>query len=147
MRASVIMILVLGSMAGSCLSPTGPVLKDGVLTTFDVNGKRYGIFITNPQKIDQVIALSHGQSNTKIPSGRVIKGCVHFPPQLDFPRYKRIIFAILICSPDPDPDRSIDFITQREGSGPGGPSGPQNVPDGSDPWRGSPLLFRISHGN
>jgi hypothetical protein len=70
--------LVLLLLAGSCASPTGPGLKDGVLTTFDVNGERYSIFITNTQTIDQVIALWHGQSNANIPSGRVVKGQVAY---------------------------------------------------------------------
>jgi hypothetical protein len=78
MRAAVFIILVLGFSAGSCSSPTGPGLEGGVLATFDVNGERYSIFITNPQTIDQVIALSHGQSDAKIPSGRVVKGQVFY---------------------------------------------------------------------
>lgn len=78
MRAAVIIILALGFIAGSCSSPTDPGLEDGILATFDVNGERYNIFITNPQTIDQVIALSHGQSNANIPSGRVIKGRVSY---------------------------------------------------------------------
>ena len=65
-------------LTASCPSPAGPNLEDGVLATFDVNGERFSIFITNPQTIDQVIALSHGQSNAKIPSGRVIKGQVSY---------------------------------------------------------------------
>ena len=78
MRAAVFIILVLGFSAGSCSSPTGPGLEGGVLATFDVNGERYSIFITNPQTIDQVIALSYGQSDAKIPSGRVVKGQVFY---------------------------------------------------------------------
>jgi len=64
--------------AVSCSSPTYPGLKDGVLATFDVHGERYSIFITNVQTIEQVIALWNGQSNAKIPSGRVIKGRVAY---------------------------------------------------------------------
>ena len=78
MRAGTIILLALGFIAVSCSSPTDPGLEGGILATFIVNGERYSIFITNPQTIDQVIALSHGQSNAKIPSGRVIKGRVSY---------------------------------------------------------------------
>ncbi len=78
MRAAVFIILALIFSAGSCSSPTDPGLEGGVLATFDVNGERYSIFIANPQTIDQVIALSHGQSDAKIPSGRVVKGQVFY---------------------------------------------------------------------
>jgi hypothetical protein len=73
-RRSILAFLLL---AISCSSPTGPRLDDGVLATFDVNGERYSIFITNTQTIDQVIALWNGQSNANIPSGRVIKVLEH----------------------------------------------------------------------
>jgi hypothetical protein len=62
----------------ACPSPGGPDLEGGVLATFDVNGERFSIFVTNPQTIDQVIALSHGQSNATIPSGRVRRGRVSY---------------------------------------------------------------------
>jgi hypothetical protein len=62
----------------SCSSLTHPVLKDGVLATFDVNGERYSIFITNTQTIEQVIALWNGQATASIPSGRVIRGRVSY---------------------------------------------------------------------
>jgi hypothetical protein len=57
-----------------CSSPTSPKLEGGVLATFDVMGERYSIFITNFKTIEQVLALSNGQSNARIPSGRLIKG-------------------------------------------------------------------------
>jgi hypothetical protein len=78
MRAAVFIILALGFSAGSCSSPTDPGLEGGVLATFDVDGERYSIFITNPQTIDQVIALSQGQSDAKIPNGLVVKGKVSY---------------------------------------------------------------------
>ncbi len=71
--------LVAGIMiADSCSSPTNPGLEDGVLATYDVQGERYSIFVTNTQTIEQVIALWNGQSNAKIPSGRVVKGRVAY---------------------------------------------------------------------
>jgi hypothetical protein len=66
------------AVLASCSSPTYPYLEDGVLATFDVNGERYSIFITNTQTIEQVIALWNGQSSATIPSGRVVKGRVPY---------------------------------------------------------------------
>jgi len=78
MRVSTWACLVLFLLLAACPSPGGPELKGGVLATFDVHGERFRIFITNPQTIDQVIALSHGQSDAAIPSGRVRKGGVFY---------------------------------------------------------------------
>jgi hypothetical protein len=72
--AAVCLLLI----AVRCESPAGPDLKGGVLATFDVQDERFSIFITNSQTIDQVIALSNGQSNVTIPSGRVLKGRVDY---------------------------------------------------------------------
>ena len=77
-RSTALTLLLLSYLAASCPSPTDPGLEGGVLATFDVNGERYRIFITNPRTIDQVIALSHGRSAAKIPSGRVVKGQVAY---------------------------------------------------------------------
>ncbi len=74
MRACLVLLVLLAA----CPSPGGPDLEGGVLATFDVNGERFSIFITNPQTIDQVIALSHGQSDATIPSGRVRRGRVSY---------------------------------------------------------------------
>ncbi|NTV80318.1 MAG: hypothetical protein HGA24_02725 [Candidatus Aminicenantes bacterium] len=62
----------------ACSSPTGPDLENGVLATFRVHTERYSIFITNPQTIEDVIALWNGQSTANIPSGRVRKGRVAY---------------------------------------------------------------------
>jgi hypothetical protein len=67
------LLLLLG-----CSSPAGPGLEDGVLATFRVHTERYSIFITNPQTIEQVIALWNGRSTANIPSGRVRKGRVAY---------------------------------------------------------------------
>jgi hypothetical protein len=77
-RVAACAALAIFLLAGSCSSPTDPSLEDGVLATFDVNGERYSIFITNTQTIEQVIALWNGQSNANIPSGRVLKGRVAY---------------------------------------------------------------------
>ena len=65
-------------MTGACASPTGPKLENGVLATFRVHTEHYNIFITNPQTIEQVLALWNGQSTANIPSGRVRKGRVDY---------------------------------------------------------------------
>lgn len=65
-------------LTGACPSPTGPDLEGGVLATFRVHTERYSIFITNPQTIEQVIALWNGQAAARIPSGRVLKGRVAY---------------------------------------------------------------------
>jgi len=70
--------LIIFLSAAACATPAGPDLKNGVLATFDVAGERYSIFITNTQTIAQVIALWNGHSAARIPSGRVVKGCVSY---------------------------------------------------------------------
>jgi hypothetical protein len=67
-------LVLAATVLAVCSSPTSPELEGGVLATFDVQGERYSIFITNPQTIEQVLALSNGQGNARIPSGRLIKG-------------------------------------------------------------------------
>jgi len=62
----------------ACSTPEAPELEGGVLATFDVGGERYSIFITNQQTIEQVYALSRGQSQAAIPSGRVLRGQVSY---------------------------------------------------------------------
>ncbi len=62
----------------SCTSPTAPDLEGGILVTFDVHGERYRIFITNTETIDQVFALSSGQSNATIPTGKLLRGRVSY---------------------------------------------------------------------
>jgi hypothetical protein len=75
---AVFAVLTVGLLAGACSSPTDPALKNGVLATFDVQGERYSIFITNTQTIAQVVSLWNGQSTASIPSGRVLKGRVSY---------------------------------------------------------------------
>lgn len=62
----------------SCTTSEGPELKGGVLATFDVQGERYSIFIMNSETIEQVVALSKGQSDARIPSGRLLRGQVSY---------------------------------------------------------------------
>ena len=46
--------------------------------TFDVTGESYSILFKNPQAIEQVLAVSRGESQARIPSGRLIKGQVSY---------------------------------------------------------------------
>ena len=72
----VLAVLVL--LLASCADAVNPVLKDGVLATFDVNGEFFSVFITNTETIDQLVALWRGESSATIPSGRVVKGGVPY---------------------------------------------------------------------
>jgi len=67
--------LLLGS---SCTSSESTELSGGVLATFDVDGERFSVFITNPETVEQVLALSKGQSDARIPNGRILKGEVSY---------------------------------------------------------------------
>lgn len=67
--------LLLGS---SCRSSESTELSGGVLATFDVDGERFSVFITNPGTVEQVLALSKGQSDARIPNGRILKGEVSY---------------------------------------------------------------------
>ncbi len=71
-------LFLAATVLAACPSPTSPKLDGGVLATFNVQGERYSIFITNPQTIEQVLALSNGQTEARIPSGRLIDGPVSY---------------------------------------------------------------------
>ena len=58
-------------------SPT-PSLSGGILVTFDVNGETYRIFIKNEETIEQVFAVQRGESQAKIPSGKLLRGSVWY---------------------------------------------------------------------
>lgn len=55
-----------------------PALTGGILATFDVVGERYNIFIANAPTIEGVLALQRGESQAKIPSGRILRGAVSY---------------------------------------------------------------------
>jgi hypothetical protein len=52
----------------------GSQLSDGVLATFEVNGQQFKAWITNPETIDQVLALRDGTSMANIPNGVLREG-------------------------------------------------------------------------
>ena len=67
--------LLLGS---TCTTSEAPELRGGVQATFEVQGERFSVFITNEDAIDQVFALSKGESEARIPSGRLLRGQVSY---------------------------------------------------------------------
>jgi len=76
-----LLCLTLLGCAKSGPSPTPtptPPLSGGILVTFDVNGETYRIFITNEEAIQQVFDVQRGESQARIPSGKLIKGSVWY---------------------------------------------------------------------
>ncbi len=62
------------SIMGQGSKSTPGSLKGGVLATFDVDGERFKVWVTNPQTIRQLQALQQGTGIAKIPSGRILRG-------------------------------------------------------------------------
>jgi hypothetical protein len=46
-------------------------LRGGIVATFDVDGERFRVWVTNPQTIEQILALRDGTSEASIPNGRL----------------------------------------------------------------------------
>lgn len=69
-----VLVFSLLALVWGCRSLTGPDLEGGILATFDVNGERYSIFITNADTIKDVFALQNGKSAAHIPNGLVVRG-------------------------------------------------------------------------
>jgi hypothetical protein len=71
---------------GSCWLPAGPgqtvptdvpgnaQLGDGLLATFDVDGERFRVWVTNLETIQQILDLQAGNSQASIPNGRILRG-------------------------------------------------------------------------
>ena len=55
-----------------------PSLSGGILATFNVVGEEYSIFITNSETIEQILAVQRGESQARIPSGRLVRGSVTY---------------------------------------------------------------------
>lgn len=49
-----------------------PLLTGGILVTFDVEGEEYKIFVENEETIADILAVERGESQAKIPSGKII---------------------------------------------------------------------------
>lgn len=52
-------------------------LKDGLLATFDVEGERFRVWVTNPDTIEQLRALWGGTGTATIPNGRILPDAGH----------------------------------------------------------------------
>ncbi len=55
-----------------------PALAGGILVMFDVVGETYSIFVTNPDTIEQILAVQRGESKSTIPSGRLVRRAVPY---------------------------------------------------------------------
>ena len=49
-------------------------LDGGILATFDVNGEFFNLWTTNPDTIDEILALEAGDSRASIPNGELRRG-------------------------------------------------------------------------
>ena len=49
-------------------------LVNGVLATFDVSGETFQVWVTNPNTVEQLLALQAGESTATIPNGRILAG-------------------------------------------------------------------------
>jgi hypothetical protein len=49
-----------------------PLLSGGILVTFFVEGEEYKIFVENEETIADILAVGRGESQAKIPSGKII---------------------------------------------------------------------------
>jgi hypothetical protein len=57
--------------------PTAAVtnpLGGGVLATFELNDQHFKVWVTNPQAIEQLLALRDSRSQAKIPNGKILRG-------------------------------------------------------------------------
>jgi hypothetical protein len=78
-------------------------LKGGVLATFEVEGERFRVWVTNPTTIQQILDLQAGTSTANIPNGVVRYGpgeANHNVPwswHLDPEQIEMADFAIEVC--------------------------------------------------
>lgn len=49
-------------------------MAGGIVATFDVNGERFNVWLTNDETIENVYALQRGESNANIPNGPIQHG-------------------------------------------------------------------------
>ena len=73
-----LMVLVALSAGVAAASPAGQdayvgrhPLAGGVLATFDVEGERFRVWITNPDAVRQILALERGTRTASIPNGKL----------------------------------------------------------------------------
>jgi hypothetical protein len=74
--AGMLLVLLGAACAPGSASTATPAagLSGGVLATFDVTGETFKVWVTNPQTIDQLLALEAGDSAANIPNGKILPG-------------------------------------------------------------------------
>ena len=95
-------------------------LSGGILATFDVEGEEYKIFVKNPDTIAQILALEKGESQAKIPSGRVIGKKVSYNApwswHIDPYDIEMAELTIEVCSGRPsDVEKDLDYWVNNVG--------------------------------
>ena len=55
-------------------SPTPNPLAGGAVATFDVQGERFKVWVTNDSTIEEMFAVLNGTSNATIPNGPLLSG-------------------------------------------------------------------------
>jgi hypothetical protein len=75
-KTTILGLLLIFAAGGSGCDSTSSQneLEGGILATFDVVGERFRIWVTNPQTIDQILALERGESSATIPNGPLLRG-------------------------------------------------------------------------
>lgn len=71
---SLLLVVVACSRPADTAPTQAAGLQGGVLATFDVDGETFKAWVTNPQTIDQLLALQAGESAANIPNGRLLDG-------------------------------------------------------------------------
>lgn len=106
--------LVVWLVESSCTTSESPELRGGVLATFDVDGERFSVFITNPETVEQVLVLSRGQSDARIPNGRILRGEVSYNKpwhwHLDSQDIQMADVTVELCDGRPsDVENNLDY--------------------------------------
>jgi hypothetical protein len=91
-----------------------PSLSGGVLVTFDVVGEEYSTFIANKETIEQVYAVQRGESQARIPSGKLLKGSVPYNEpwswHVDSDDIQMVEVAIELCDGTPSQvEANLDY--------------------------------------
>lgn len=120
LRVLNIVIFLAWLLGSACTTTEAPELKGGVLATFDVQGERFSILITNDATIDQVFALSKGESNARIPSGRLLRGQMSYNKpwhwHIDSQDIAMAEVTIELCDGRPsDVENSLDYWVDTVG--------------------------------
>ncbi|UCG54121.1 MAG: hypothetical protein JSV32_05845 [Dehalococcoidia bacterium] len=77
-RFIIILAIVILIPFGCTNQTSEPTLSGGILVTFDVEGEEYKILVKNEDTITDILALQKGESQAKIPSGKVLGEAVSY---------------------------------------------------------------------